>query len=78
MRLHGTARSHDRRNDDCILELVPVAEERIAGKPAWPARCRCLAAFGAAFPKARKLLVGGDGIVVEEFLERPVEHWVKP
>ena len=37
-----------------------------------------LAAFGAAFPKARKLLVGGDGIVVEEFLERPVEHWVKP
>jgi hypothetical protein len=37
-----------------------------------------LAAFGAAFPKVRKLLVGGDGIVVEEFLERPVEHWVKP
>lgn len=37
-----------------------------------------LAAFGAAFPRARKLLVGGDGIAVEEFLERPVEHWVKP
>ena len=37
-----------------------------------------LAAFGAAFPRARKLLVGGDGIAVEEFLERPVEHWVTP
>ena len=37
-----------------------------------------LAAFGAAFPRARKLLVGGDGIEVEEFLERPVEHWMKP
>ena len=36
------------------------------------------AAFGAAFPRARKLLVGRDGIAVEEFLERPVEHWVKP
>lgn len=35
-----------------------------------------LAAFGAAFPKARKLLVGGDGIAVEEFLGKPVEHWV--
>ena len=37
-----------------------------------------LAAFGAAFPRTRKLLVGGDGIAVEEFLEKPVEHWVKP
>ena len=37
-----------------------------------------LAAFGAAFPRARKLLVGGDGIAVEEFLERAVEHWVAP
>ena len=37
-----------------------------------------LAAFGAAYPRARKLLVGGDGIAVEEFLEWPVEHWVAP
>ena len=37
-----------------------------------------LAAFGAAFPRARKLLVGGDGIAIDEFLEKPVEHWVKP
>jgi predicted AAA+ superfamily ATPase len=36
-----------------------------------------LAAFSAAFAPQRKLLVGGDGIPVEEFLSRPVGHWVK-
>ena len=33
-------------------------------------------AFGAVFKHARRLLVGGDGISVEDFLSRPVEHWV--
>jgi predicted AAA+ superfamily ATPase len=36
-----------------------------------------MAAFGAAFSPQRQLLVGGDGIQVEEFLGRPVAHWVK-
>ena len=36
-----------------------------------------MAAFADAFKPARRLLVGGDGIAVEEFLARPVEHWVK-
>ena len=35
-------------------------------------------AFAAAFKPQRKLLVGGDGIPVEEFLTRPVAHWVGP
>lgn len=35
-----------------------------------------LAAFGTTVRGARKLLVGGDGIPVEEFLAKPVEHWV--
>lgn len=35
-----------------------------------------MAAFAAAFPQARMLLVGGDGIKVEDFLSRPVEYWV--
>ena len=35
-------------------------------------------AFSTAFKPTRKLLVGGDGISVGEFLEEPVEHWVKP
>ena len=36
-----------------------------------------MAAFSAAFEPQRKLLIGGDGIPVEEFLSRPVGHWVK-
>ena len=35
-----------------------------------------LAAFADAFKPKRKLLIGGDGIPVEEFLARPVDHWV--
>ena len=35
-----------------------------------------MAAFVNAFQPARGLLVGGDGIAVEEFLSRPVEYWV--
>ncbi len=36
-----------------------------------------MAAFAAAFRPTRKLLVGGDGIAVEEFLSRPVADWLK-
>src|SRR5712692_8658508 len=36
-----------------------------------------LAAFAEAYGPGRKLLVGGDGISLEEFLSRPVERWVK-
>lgn len=35
-----------------------------------------LAAFAEAFKPKRTLLVGGDGIPVEEFLLQPVTHWV--
>ncbi len=35
-----------------------------------------MAAFDSAFRPTRKLLVGGDGIAVEEFLSKPVTHWV--
>ncbi len=36
-----------------------------------------LAAFAAAFRPHRSLLVGGDGIPLEEFLAYPVEHWIR-
>lgn len=36
-----------------------------------------LDAFAAAFKPRRRLLVGGDGIALEEFLARPVEHWLQ-
>jgi len=36
-----------------------------------------LAAFSEAFKPRRTLLVGGDGIPVEEFLSRPVTGWLQ-
>jgi len=41
-----------------------------------PQAHRGLAAFAAAFKPQRTLLVGGDGIALEEFLERPAADWV--
>jgi len=37
-----------------------------------------MVAFAEAFHPTRTLLVGADGIPVEEFLLQPVEHWVAP
>lgn len=37
-----------------------------------------MAAFEKKFPSARKLLVGGDGIALKEFLSQPVKHWIRP
>ncbi len=36
-----------------------------------------LAAFAQAFEPKRTLLVGADGIAVEDFLSQPVEHWLR-
>lgn len=35
-----------------------------------------IAAFAQAFKPQRSLLVGGDGIALEEFLAQPVAHWL--
>ncbi len=35
-----------------------------------------MAAFAEAFRPQRTLLVGGDGIAIEEFLAHPVSHWI--
>ena len=35
-----------------------------------------MAAFAHAFKPQRALLVGGDGISVEDFLSTPVMHWL--
>ena len=37
-----------------------------------------MAAFAEAFRPARLLLVGGDGIAVDDFLSKPVGHWTRP
>jgi predicted AAA+ superfamily ATPase len=36
-----------------------------------------LASFTDAFEPRRTLLVGGDGISLEEFLSNPLEHWLQ-
>lgn len=36
-----------------------------------------LAAFTQAFAPQRTLLIGGDGVPLDEFLERPVAEWVR-
>lgn len=36
-----------------------------------------IAAFAAAFKPQRSLLVGGDGIALDDFLARPVAHWTR-
>ncbi len=37
-----------------------------------------LSAFAGSFKVHRTLMVGGDGVPLEEFLQRPVEHWIGP
>ena len=53
---------------------VVVAIEVKSGRT--PTALPGLAAFAEAFAPTRILLVGGDGIPVEEFLEKPVEVWL--
>jgi predicted AAA+ superfamily ATPase len=35
-----------------------------------------LAEFSKAFNPTRTLLIGGDGIALDEFLAQPIEHWL--
>jgi hypothetical protein len=42
-----------------------------------PEVLRGLEAFNAAFKPTRSLLVGGDGIALDEFLSRPVGDWLE-
>jgi uncharacterized protein len=36
-----------------------------------------LDAFSKTFKPKRTLLVGGDGIALDEFLAKPVKHWLQ-
>lgn len=50
------------------IEVKTSGAERVHGGSA---------AFAASFHATGTLLVGGDGIDLAEFLERPVEHWLR-
>jgi uncharacterized protein len=52
------------------LTAIEVKSERATGT------LPGMEAFVSAFNPQRTLLVGGDGIPIDEFLSRPVEHWI--
>jgi predicted AAA+ superfamily ATPase len=66
------------REVDFVLRadrVVVAIEVKSGGAPvALPG----LAAFSEAFKPTRTLLVGGDGIPLDEFLSRPVTDWLQP
>ena len=53
------------------VTAIEVKSERTGRNPAG------MAAFAEAFHPTRSLLVGGDGIALEEFLSKSVEHWIR-
>ena len=55
---------------------VVVALEVKTGRA--PVALPGLAAFSEAFRSRRTLLVGGNGIPVDEFLSRPFADWLQP
>jgi hypothetical protein len=69
------------REGDSEVDFVLRAGRRVVAIEVKSGRrrggLRGLEAFSAAFRPDRKLLVGADGIPVEEFLERPVERWLR-
>jgi hypothetical protein len=53
------------------LVALEVTSSRKKGTPSG------MAAFCKAFPVTRQLLVGGNGIPIDEFLSMPVENWLR-
>jgi uncharacterized protein len=64
------------REIDFVLRRGPVvvAIEVKSGRA--PQALPGIATFNAAFKPRRSLLVGGDGVPLAEFLDRPVGHWL--
>jgi predicted AAA+ superfamily ATPase len=69
------------REGNCEVDFVVRAGKSLAAIEVKSARRRDtlpgMEAFARAFRPTRRLLVGGDGIELEDFLLQPVEHWVK-
>lgn len=68
-------RERDREVDFVVSsgpDLLAIEVKSGAARPRQPG----LDAFLRAFPPARPLVVGGDGVPVEAFLERPVRAWL--
>ena len=55
-----------------VVAAIEVKSGRTRGTPAG------LTAFADRFHPTRSLLVGGDGIPLDEFLSTPVDRWLRP
>jgi hypothetical protein len=76
----GTSELYYWRERNREVDFVVKAGRRLSAIEVKSGRRRdslpAMAAFAREFRPHRALLVGGDGIPVEEFLSRPVEHWL--
>ena len=63
------------------VDYVLQRGDRVIAFEVKSGRARCslpgMAAFRRRFPDSRPLLVGGEGISVEEFLTTPVDRWLR-
>jgi hypothetical protein len=69
-------RDHNREVDFVVRKGREITAIGVKSGRAYEAQPG-LAAFAEAFKPQRRLLVGGDGIALEDFLSHPVEHWIK-
>lgn len=69
------------RERNCEVDFVVCTGKNVTAIEVKSARRRetlpGMRVFTEAFRPTRTLLVGGDGIALDEFLSQPAEHWVK-
>ena len=79
--MRGDCTLHYWRERNQEVDFVTVAGRRVSAIEVKSSRSpqahAGTAAFGEDFHPQRTLLVGGDGVAVEDFLMQPVTHWVK-
>ena len=78
--LCGDCRLHYWRDGNLEVDFIVQAGRRLTAIEVKSGRAPVAhpgtAAFARAFKPQRSLLVGGDGIALEEFLSRPARHWL--
>lgn len=78
--LSGSCELHYWRDGNHEVDFVVTAGRSLTAIEVKSGRSRGvhagIAEFTKAFSPTRSLLVGGDGIAVEEFLAKPAEHWI--
>ena len=77
--LTGECRLHYWREGDREVDFVVSRRRRLAAievKSGRVGKLRGMTAFNKHYPDSRKLLVGGDGIDLEQFLKMPVSDWL--